>query len=65
MDEQSEERNEKWFLRKIIKKNPISNSNLENDSGGKTIMDYTISKSELEDIKQATRLWIVACGFGL
>lgn len=43
----------------------VSNSKLENDSGGKTIMDYTISKSELEDIKQATRLWIVACGFGL
>jgi hypothetical protein len=39
--------NEKWFLRKIIKKNPVSNSELENDSGGDLLTSVASGKSEL------------------
>ena len=40
--------NEKWFLREMLKKNPITKSKLENDSGGDLLMRCTIGKSELD-----------------
>ena len=39
--------NEKWFLREMLKKNPITKSKLENDSGGKSIVRMVWGKSEL------------------
>ena len=47
-DKRSEAKeNEKWFLREMLEKKSVGNSELENDSGGESIVRMVWSKSEL------------------